>query len=109
MTTETIMEIATGFGFDTIDLLNGWSTCGHDSIVWHKDELSVLYTDGDSGIAILSLSEIDPEGGLLIKLVNCGYCNFDMTLIECVHDELLDSAFSVATVEMLGEKLNDFE
>jgi len=91
MNATDIMKIASEFGFKIIDEFDTWARSDCDDYRFNEEKSKALYTDGDMGVAIIQLSEIDADAGLMVELVDCRYCNFDMLQLGCLHFLLLES------------------
>jgi hypothetical protein len=84
-------EIVEQFGFDSYDDVEKWVTDFQEPR-FNQDKDACLYTDGDSGLAIIKLSEVYNESGIDIELVDCMYCGFHFTELNYILLDLLDSA-----------------
>ena len=91
MTAEEIMKIAGKFGFKDINDFDEWARSDTDDYRLDDQKGKALYTDGDMGVALVQLSEIDPDLGLMIDLIDCKYCNFNLLCLGFLHDELLEA------------------
>jgi len=83
-------EIAEEFGFGSYADVEDWATDFQEPR-FNENKDACLYTDGDSGLAIIRLSEVYDESGIDIELVDCKYCGFHFTELNYILLDLLDS------------------
>jgi len=83
-------EIAEQFGFKSYADVEEWATKDQHPI-FNDDCTKCLYTDGDCGIAVISISEVFDDAGIDIELVDCMYCGFNYFDLGDIFDQLVDS------------------
>ena len=66
----------------------------------HKD-FKVLYTDGDSGTAVFSFSEIYEEKGMQIKMGGCSYCDISLSSLLNIYDIFERNAQDIEDLEVI--------
>jgi len=52
-------------------------------------EGSIMYTDGDDGSALITLSDVFDDQGLMIRLIDCNYCDFHMSDLRKIQRKLI--------------------
>ena len=65
------------FGFPDLDAVKMWGQTLNHHYRFNTNGDWCLYTDGDDGIALISISEVFEEDGLSIQLFDCVYCDFN--------------------------------
>ena len=85
LTLEAILE---EFAFNDVSELLAWGSSLDKAALFNVTLSSVLYTDGDGGIMLLSWPETCEEEGVCISLVECLYCDITMKDIKKIHKKL---------------------
>lgn len=85
LTTDSVIE---GFAFDDLNALLAWGSSLDKAALFSVTLSSVLYTDGDGGIMLLSWPETCEEEGVCISLVECLYCDITIKDIKKIHKQL---------------------
>lgn len=70
-------SIPKAFGFADLDAVKMWGQTMNHHYRFNEEGDTCLYTDGDDGIALISISEVFEEDGLSIQLFDCLYCDFN--------------------------------
>ena len=66
----------------------------------HKS-FKILYTDGDSGSAVFSFSEIYEEEGMQIKMGGCSYCDISLSSFLNIYDIFESNAQDIEDLEVI--------
>jgi len=84
-------DLLTRYGFKSEQELMRWAESMEDAD-WRfsEDSCSLLYTDGDSGIAEITHSDMFDDAGLAIRPINCLYVDFNVLDILVLHKNLRD-------------------
>ena len=88
MKDQFLEEVAQSFGFSCADDMMLWANSMQPAHVISKGGGTALYTDGDSGLAWLTMSEVFDNEGVSIQLVRCNYCDFDLDALNDLVDKL---------------------
>ena len=84
-------HLAKEFGFIDFYEIKGWSESMEPDYKFSEHSELCLYTDGDSGLAVISISEVFDDAGLDIELVDCMYCGFNYFELGDIFDALVDA------------------
>lgn len=83
-------EIKEQFGFKSCADIDEW-VIKEPSFIFNDDCTKCLYTDGFSGLAVISISEVFNDAGIDIELVDCMYCGFNYFELRDIFDALVDA------------------
>ena len=81
-------HLAKEFGFIDFNEIKGWSESMEPDYKFSEHSELCLYTDGDSGLAVLGISNVFDEFGVSIALYDCNYCDFSHKHINYIHRRL---------------------
>lgn len=88
MNNQFLEETAQSFGFYCADDMILWANTMQPDQLISKENGNALYTDGDSGLALVSMSEVFDDEGISIQLICCNYCDFDFDVLSGIVYEL---------------------
>ena len=88
MNNQFLEETAADFEFSCAEEMILWANTMQPDHIMSKMKGSTLYTDGDSGLALIGMSEVFDDEGISIQLINCNYCDFDFDVLNDIVCEL---------------------
>ena len=88
MNNQFLEETAFSFGFSDTEEMILWANTMQPDQRISKENGNALYTDGDSGLALISMSEVFDGEGISIQLICCNYCDFDFDVLNDIVCEL---------------------
>jgi hypothetical protein len=88
---EITQDFLTRYGFKSEQELMRWAE-SMDGPDWRfsEDSCSRLYTDGDSGIAEITHSDMFDDDGFIIRPIKCLYVDFKALDLLVIYKELRD-------------------
>ena len=87
-----VSGVLTTFKFQSNEELSDWCFAFQEDWLVSKDAGEVLYTDGDDGLAVIRLSECFDTDGVAIELIDCKYCDLNMSTLIKIHKLLRNCA-----------------
>ena len=88
MKDQFLEETAADFEFSCAEEMILWANTMQPDQLISKENGNALYTDGDSGLALVSMSEVFDDEGISIQLICCNYCDFDFDVLSDIVYEL---------------------